>query len=120
VEDSAINLGDEPGMNPEYDLSRDKKLQVIWVNAYRISRHYGGPEEGGWYYDWNTCIASMPVLNGTKTTQARIDFIIEWMQETLGWESEHNRYSVLGDADFAVYVEDLYQESETTERPHYE
>ncbi len=24
----------------------------IYAGVVSISRHYGGPEEGGWYYDW--------------------------------------------------------------------
>jgi len=24
---------------------------MLYVNAYRVSRAYGGPEEGGWWYD---------------------------------------------------------------------
>lgn len=25
--------------------------QQYWVNVYKVSRAYGGPEEGGWFYD---------------------------------------------------------------------
>lgn len=28
------------------------RVQPFYIVAYGISRHYGGPEEGGWWYDW--------------------------------------------------------------------
>lgn len=27
------------------------KRKVKYINIYIVSREYGGPEEGGWYYD---------------------------------------------------------------------
>ncbi len=26
-------------------------LTPVYINAYAVTRHYGGPEEGGWHYD---------------------------------------------------------------------
>ena len=34
---------------------------VAFVNAYAVTRHYGGPEEGGWWYNAGHPLASMPV-----------------------------------------------------------
>lgn len=34
---------------------------LLYVNAYEVTRHYGGPEEGGWYYNHHEPIASIPV-----------------------------------------------------------
>lgn len=25
--------------------------RTLWLNVYHLDRHYGGPEEGGWWYD---------------------------------------------------------------------
>ena len=25
--------------------------RLMYVNAYEVTRHYGGPEEGGWWYN---------------------------------------------------------------------
>ena len=41
----------------------DMATQDKWprfVNAYRINRRYGGPEEGGWWYDTGQLLASIP------------------------------------------------------------
>ena len=32
-----------------------------WVTIYEVTRHYGGPEEGGWWYNWWEPVASFPV-----------------------------------------------------------
>lgn len=34
---------------------------IMYVNAYAVTRHYGGPEEGGWWYNRQTPLASIPV-----------------------------------------------------------
>lgn len=38
------------------------KTRLLYVNAYLVTRQYGGPEEGGWWYDTGTPLASVPVL----------------------------------------------------------
>jgi hypothetical protein len=92
------------------DVSED---DMVFVNVYKVTRHYGGAEEGGWYYNWYTCIETFPVKNKNAHT----------VKEEL--ESEHahhkygNIYSVLGGQDIAVMIEATPKESETTERPYY-
>ena len=36
---------------------------VYYVNTYTCLRRYGGPEEGGWYYDHRTPLESIPVVS---------------------------------------------------------
>ena len=36
---------------------------VMFVGVYKISRAYGGPEEGGWYYDYKEHILSIPLID---------------------------------------------------------
>lgn len=33
----------------------------LYVNAYAVTRHYGGPEEGGWWYNAGQPLASVPI-----------------------------------------------------------
>ena len=33
-----------------------------FVNIYLVNRSYGGPEEGGWWYDHGWLQCSIPVL----------------------------------------------------------
>jgi hypothetical protein len=90
------------------------EAQIVYVNVYSVTRHYGGPEEGGWYYNWDECIETYPCKNKVS----------DLIQEEL--ENEHNRkkfgniYSVLGGRDIEVRIEELPAESQTKERPYYE
>ncbi len=34
---------------------------LLYVNAYLVGQVYGGPEEGGWYYNAWTPLASIPI-----------------------------------------------------------
>lgn len=34
---------------------------LLYVNAYEVTRHYGGPQEGGWWYNHSHPLASIPV-----------------------------------------------------------
>lgn len=38
------------------------KTSLIYVNAYLVQRCYGGPEEGGWWFDSGTPLAAVPLL----------------------------------------------------------
>ena len=40
------------------------KPRLKFVNVYSVTRHYGGPEEGGWWYNQGEPIASVPVVIG--------------------------------------------------------
>lgn len=58
-----------------------------FVNVYELDRAYGGPEEGGWWYDVGTLRASYPAATYDlgKLLQNRVENI---------WKSEGNLYSV--------------------------
>lgn len=36
-------------------------MNILYVNAYAVNRSYGGPEEGGWWYNSGSPLASIPV-----------------------------------------------------------
>ena len=33
----------------------------VFINVYRVNRDYGGPEEGGWWYDTGEFVECHPV-----------------------------------------------------------
>lgn len=41
------------------------------VNVYDFTRSYGGPEEGGWYYDAWSLVASHPIRGALTSDKAR-------------------------------------------------
>jgi hypothetical protein len=38
-----------------------RKVPCTLLGVYAVTRHYGGPEEGGWWFDWMEHIESVPV-----------------------------------------------------------
>lgn len=34
---------------------------LVYLNVYAITRHYGGPEEGGWWYNSGVPVACVPM-----------------------------------------------------------
>ena len=47
---------------PPEDYIMPGSETFLYVNAYEVSRHYGGPEEGGWWYNNYSPLASIPVI----------------------------------------------------------
>jgi hypothetical protein len=70
----------------------------FYVNVYDLSRHYGGPEEGGWWYDAGDVIE----------VHGPFDDVMAWeVKETLelDFPSTGKRFSVLGGEDYLVSIE---------------
>ncbi len=83
-----------------------------WVTAYEVTRHYGGPEEGGWWYDWYDPINTVPSSEPEKVVE---DFKSRYEDRVEG-----DRFSVLGGTAVSVVIEDEPAGMKSTERPHYE
>lgn len=83
------------------------------VNVYEVSRNYGGPEEGGWWYDTGHCVE-------TRRCATRAD--AERVQAALRDEYPRTgrRSSVLGGDDYEVVIEDGPGRDYPEHRPHYE
>jgi hypothetical protein len=85
-----------------------------FVNVYSVTRHYGGPEEGGWYYNWYTCLESFPCRYKNQHE------VVEYLESEHGMKRFGNIYSVLGGKEIYITWEESPKESESTERPYYE
>ena len=96
----------------------DDEPEIIYVNAYSVCRCYGGPEEGGWYYDEGQPLASVPLRADVEAGVIEIEK--SRLTSLLGWTSKYSRSSVLGGDDFKVYVEDHTAVPFPEVRPHYE
>lgn len=86
---------------------------IKFVAAYSVDRAYGGPEEGGWYFDTGS-------LKAVRVCRAEE---VEAMVEELRVEFPRTgrRNSVLSGPDFDVTVHDTYPVEEyPVVRPHYE
>jgi len=86
-----------------------------YVNAYVVTRHYGGPEEGGWWFNAGEPVASVPVEEGHDAEPIR-----ESLRGKFADLNRGNIYSVLGGEEVQVFIEDHFAEHFPRERPHYE
>jgi hypothetical protein len=90
-------------------------MPTVWyVNAYRVTLAYGGPEEGGWWYSIYEPLASMPCH--TEADERHYRDMLENM-----FPNPDNKSSVApGAHDIIVCVEEGVAEASPTERPFYE
>jgi hypothetical protein len=121
----------------------------LYVNIYAAEQRYGGPEEGGWWFDTGAPVGSIPV----QFTDNEFEVQREWFSLDHGddpalWDhdlwgkhleealhrkaqatreewAEHypftrKRYSVNGGGDYNVVIEDHFAQPYPEVRPHYE
>lgn len=88
---------------------------ISHINAYEIRQCYGGPEEGGWWYDMGTCLQSVSVNSNEDLLIA-----LKMLADTYGdrYTDEPPRHR--DGEDLTIYVEDEPGRHYPTERPHYE
>jgi hypothetical protein len=89
----------------------------FFVNVYELDRHYGGPEEGGWYYDSGAAVRSHPVPK-----RALADRLAATLRAR--YDADKPRYPVSSvcyqGGEFGVCVERHPARSYPAHRPHYE
>ena len=86
-----------------------------FLNVYSITRHFGGHEEGGWWFDWYECEEVFPVRDKEQGEQLK-----QWLFEQHKGKAYGDISSVLGGVEILVLLEDEPKKSETKERPYYE
>lgn len=90
---------------------------ITYLNAYNLNRFYGGPEEGGWWYDAGEPVASVPIREEDPVAA------IEWekyLRDKIGWTSETDLHSVMGHDEFDIRPEDQFAAPFPTETPRYQ
>ncbi len=105
-----LEIKDKMGYCPECT-----KHHELWINVYEVTRHYGGPEEGGWWYNREECIFSDKIHKGEDPDRTKRK--VESEYEDL---KEGNIYSVLGGTEIYVKIESEKAETEDIIIPHYE
>lgn len=89
---------------------------IKYVSAYITTRHYGGPEEGGWWYNLSHLIETLPF----EEDQASEEVLKEHLRKKHEDKGGGDIYSVLGGALLEVLVEDEPGQYQDTEVPRYE
>jgi hypothetical protein len=101
--------------------------KAISVAIYEVDRAYGGPEEGGWYF--NTGVPSEEYAVYTKffpeTDQHAIEVYAEGLRVLVNKvnEEENRRHpsSVLSEGNYlAVEIHEGFPKAYPTHKPHYE
>ena len=79
--------------------------RTLYASVYVRSMQYGGPEEGGWYYDIYNLESGAPVFACQNTDEAVQDAV----RAANAWMEEHpfryGYYSVLGGEEHQVIIE---------------
>lgn len=96
-----------------------RKSKPVFVAVISISRHFGGREEGGWWFDWRN-VESVERFDNPRRAR-RIARRIE--RQEARYAPRHDRFSVLGGTDVEVIRARSLEEArawQTRCRPHYE
>ena len=92
-----------------------------FVNAYTLTRHFGGPEEGGWWYNAGEPLASIPLpFTPTGHDDGRVAPMITQLKQRYADQEHGDIHSALGGAEVVVYLEDHPARSFPRENPRYE
>ena len=111
--------------------------RLRYINVYAVTRHYGGPEEGGWWYNSGSPIESRSIVVGppppwvpesphghsypdlSPHDMERIRAEMELMEERYESVSCGDIYSVLGGVEVQVDHDEEPGKYWPEERPYY-
>jgi hypothetical protein len=90
-----------------------------YVNAYRVTQAYGGPEEGGWWYDEYEPLESVVVESEEQEEEVRAALAKRYVdEEDVG--QRRGRTSAAGGYDISIVGEFHFAKYEPEVKPHYE
>jgi hypothetical protein len=109
---------------------------VKYANAYLTDRLYGGPEEGGWYYDVGEPVMSLPFLANEEPREDN-EFPYDEMNRNYAFRKVHALCEAASISSyvpaleylerrdwkvdgFAIYIEDKPGEYFPQKRPHWD
>ena len=93
----------------------DKIMLWFFVNVYLIDRAYGGPEEGGWWFQTGQLIRMIPCRErDVERLQRRVRRVVE------AWnEGRRPISSVLSTGVYAMEISEEPGADYPTEQPYY-
>jgi len=95
-----------------------------FITVYQITRHLGGAEEGGWWYNWYEPIETIHIPRRWAKKPNRywdkINTLKNQMQRKHADRAWGNIYSANDGILVKTYIEETCRENESTECPHYE
>jgi hypothetical protein len=99
-----------------YDNGQEyEEWHAIHVNVYLVDMAYGGPEEGGWYFDYGEVLESHQVNSLSEAVTLK-----EKLEGKYSNEGRHEISSVLSRGVYRVWIETRAGKNFPAERPRYE
>ena len=94
----------------------------MFATVYAVTRHCGGPEEGGWWYNWYERVKTvcMPKAYRKARNFNKAEQFKARLKEQFSDRAWGNIYSVNDGLMITVIEEDYPGEFESKETPHYE
>lgn len=90
---------------------------VKFLNVYEMWREYGGPEEGGWYYDRGDFVGGRLLVNPSEEDHAQAERELRELFPSSGRKA----YSVMyHGGEYKMMLEDSPGADYPAELPHYE
>lgn len=83
-----------------------------WVNVFDVGRYYGGPEEGGWWYDAGECVDRKFAASVEEARKIRTELEAEYGNDGPGLGS------VLSRGEYQVSIELLPSEGFSNYSPY--
>ena len=94
----------------------DANAAADWyVNVYEVRRLFGGPEEGGWYYNAGVPLASI-LVDSEEEARSFLPVVLRTYEDR-AWGDV---YSVRGGVAIEVHVERQFAEPWPRQPPRYE
>jgi hypothetical protein len=95
------------------------RVLPIYVAVQEVTRHYGGPEEGGWWYNWTETVDVYQAWNARDALAMLRELKDEYQDPRYGIYSCANRGE--GEYHFVIaHDPSFWTEHESTKRPIYE
>lgn len=87
--------------NQDEDRPRPVKYvpgDVRFVNVHMVHRCYGGPEEGGWWWNRRECVSSIPLQHPGDVDE--INSVLKFLAGR--YENVGDIYSMVGGVQYAI------------------
>lgn len=122
-DDAAAWEENQIAQETETERQEEHDDNPLYVTVYWVERRYGGPEEGGWWYEYYEIAVKedggLEQLSFPVDSQEEAEKLKEKLSDEYPFEP-NELSSVNGIGTHLVIIEDFKGEMETTTSPHYE
>jgi hypothetical protein len=98
-----------------------RKITVVYPEIYKVTRHYGGPEEGGWHYDWFELVHT---FQARETQQDNYKLLLPALHRLVDARNRSEGNLPIGNSRstgaYEGMISDIPGQFVTRERPRYE